>query len=170
VKRQPVGYPFTSRALWNFASRADTSMPESLNPRILQTDLLVEVLDNYGESIQAGAFPPFKLLEKLGGVKALPLAAQAQLQNRNPQTFQRWEAFLELDDGTGEIKNLEARLREAFEVPEIPSAIEGGATKDKQEGKSAESPKPTAASREDVAIKEWINGNGLDQTVATQLR
>ena len=103
-------------------------------------------------------------------MKALPLAAQTQLQNRNPQTFQRWEAFLELYDGTGEIKNLEARLREAFEVPEIPGAIEGAATEDKQEGKSAESPKPTAASREDVAIEEWINGGGLDQTVATQLR
>jgi energy-coupling factor transporter ATP-binding protein EcfA2 len=163
-------YPFTSRALWNSASRADTSMPESLNPRILQNDLLVEVLDNYGESIEAGAFPPFKLLEKLGGVKALPLAAQTQLQNRNPQTFQRWEAFLELYDGRGEIKNLEARLREAFEVPEIPSAAEGAVTEGKQEAKSAESPKPTAASREDVAIEEWINGSGLDQTVATQLR
>ena len=89
-------YPFTARALWNSASRADASMPESLNPRILQNDLLVEVLDNYGESIKVGAFPPFRLLEKLGGVKALPLAAQTELQNRNPQSFQRWEAFLEL--------------------------------------------------------------------------
>lgn len=163
-------YPFTPRALWNSASRADESMPVSLNPRILQNDLLVEVLDNYGESIQAGEFPPFKLLEKLGGVKTLPLAAQTQLQNRNPQIFQRWEAFLELYDGTGEIKNLEAPLRDAFEVPEIPGTIEGPPNKAEKEGKGAESPKPTAASREDVAIEKWINGGGLDQTVATQLR
>ena len=40
-------YPFTPRALWNAASRADRSMPERLNPRVLQNDLLVEVLDNY---------------------------------------------------------------------------------------------------------------------------
>lgn len=163
-------YPFTARALWNSASRADTSMPESLNPRILQNDLLVEVLDNYGELIQTGAFPPFKLLEKLGGVKALPLAAQTQLQNRNPQIFQRWEAFLELYDGTGEIKNLDAPLREAFEVPEIPGAAEEPAIKDDEDDKSAEKPKPSTASREDVAIEKWINGGGLEQTVATQLR
>lgn len=163
-------YPFTPRALWNSASRADAAMPESLNPRILQNDLLVEVLDNYGESIQTGTFPPFKLLEKLGGVKALPLAAQTQLQNRNPQIFQRWEAFLEIYDGTGEIKNLDAPLREAFEVPEIPGAAEEPAIKDDEHDKAAEKPKPSTASREDVAIEKWINGGGLEQTVATQLR
>ncbi|MEQ1899558.1 MAG: protein DpdH [Devosia sp.] len=163
-------YPFTARALWNSASRADASMPESLNPRILQNDLLVEVLDNYGDSIQVGAFPPFKLLEKLGGVKALPLAAQAQLQNRNPQIFQRWEAFLELYDGTGEIKNLDAPLREAFEVPEIPGAVEGPVIKDDQNEKPSKDTKSSTASREDLAIEEWIKDGGLEQTVATQLR
>ncbi len=163
-------YPFTPRALWNSASRADASMPESLNPRILQNDLLVEVLDNYGDSIQIGAFPPFKLLEKLGGVKALPLAAQAQLQNRNPQIFQRWEAFLELYDGTGEIKNLDAPLREAFEVPEIPGAVEGPGIKDDQDDKPSKDSKSSTASREDLAIEEWINDGGLEQTIATQLR
>ncbi len=163
-------YPFTRRALWNAALRADASMPTSLNPRILQNDLLVEVLDNYGEEIRTGAFPPFKLLEKLGGVKALPLAAQTQLHNRNPQMSKRWEAFLELYDGTGKITNLEAPLREAFEVPEIPGATEGKATNDIPEAKVAEIPKPTTASREDLAIEEWIHGGGLDQTVATQLR
>lgn len=163
-------YPFTRRALWNAALRADASMPGSLNPRILQNDLLVEVLDNYGEEIAAGAFPPFKLLEKLGGVKALPLAAQTQLQNRNPQIARRWEAFLELYDGTGKITNLEAPLREAFEVPEIPGATEEKAVNDAREVKVAEIPRPTTASREDLAIEAWIHGGGLDQTVATQLR
>ena len=164
-------YPFTPRALWNSASRADArSMPESLNPRILQNGLLVEVLDNYGESIQTGTFPPFKLLEKLGGVKVLPLAAQTQLRSRNPQSCQRWEAFLELYDGTGEIKNLDAPLREAFEVPEIPGAAEGPAIRQDEDEQPSEGPKQPTASREDVAIQKWINGSDLDQTVATQLR
>jgi energy-coupling factor transporter ATP-binding protein EcfA2 len=163
-------YPFTRRALWNAALRADASMPGGLNPRILQNDLLVEVLDNYGEEIAAGAFPPFKLLEKLGGVKALPLAAQTQLQNRNPQISQRWEAFLELYDGTGVIRNLEAPLREAFAVPEIPGAVDESGTDDKYEGEVAEIPKPATASREDLAIEKWIHGSGLDQTVVHQLR
>lgn len=165
-------YPFTPRALWNAASRADASMPEGLNPRILQNDLLVEVLDNFSSSIETGMFPPFRLLEKLGGVKALPLAAQSQLESRNPQTFQRWEAFLELYDGSGEIKNLDARLRDAFEVPEIPGAANGehgGEPAPVSDAKSEPS-KPKSASREDLAIETWINGSGLDQTVASQLR
>ena len=100
-----TAYILSRRALCGTPLRAPTpSMPESLNPRILQNDLLVEVLDNYGESLKVGGFPPFRLLEKSGGVKALPLAAQRELQNRDPQSFQRWEAFLELYDGTGEIK------------------------------------------------------------------
>lgn len=162
-------YPFTLRALWNSASRADGSMPHSLNPRILQNDLLVEVLDNSGESIETGAFPPFRLLAKLGGVKALPLSEQTQLQNRNPQVFERWAAFLELYDGTGEIKNLEPALRDAFDIPAIPGATEGQARTDHQT-EEAKKAKPATASREDLAIEDWINGVGLDQTVAAQLR
>ena len=115
-------YPFTPQALWNAASRADASMPDRLNPRVLQNDLLVEVLDNFGPEIATGKFPPFKLLEKLGGITALPVVAQDELANRNPQNFQRWAAFLELYDGTGKIANLDERLRAAFEVPEIPGA------------------------------------------------
>ncbi|MBZ9803380.1 protein DpdH [Mesorhizobium sp. ES1-6] len=163
-------YPFTPRALWNSASRADSSMPESLNPRILQNDLLVQVLDNYGETITTGNFPPYRLLEKLGGVKMLPLTAQVLLQNRNPQVFQRWEAFLELYDGSGEIKNLEAPLREAFGVPEIPDAAVAPVIKQGEDDGFSERLMPAVASREDQAIEAWINGKGLDQTVASQLR
>ena len=163
-------YPFTQRALWNSASRADASMPDSLNPRILQNGLLVEVLDNFGDSIQTGAFPPFRLLERLGGVKVLPLAAQTQLQSRNPQIFQRWEAFLELYDGTGNIKNLEAPLRDAFGVPEIPGAAEEPTTENIGDEELPEKLEQPKVSRDDVAIQKWINGNGLEQTVANQLR
>ncbi len=164
-------YPFTPDALWNSALRADaSSMPESMNPRVLQNNLLVEVLDNFGETIRNGTFPPIKLLEKLGGVKELPLAAQSQLQSRNPQSYQRWEAFLELYDGTGEIKNLDAHLREAFDVPEIPGAAEKPAIGQDEGRAPPEKPEKPKASREDVAIENWINGSGLEQPVATQLR
>ena len=116
-------YPFTPKALWIAASRADKdSMPERLNPRILQNDLLVEVLDNFGPEISTGTFPPFRLLEKLGGITGLPAVAQAELRNRNPQNYQRWAAFLEFYDGSGTIANLDERLRGAFDVPEIPGA------------------------------------------------
>lgn len=163
-------YPFTPQSLWNAASRADASMPDRLNPRVLQNDLLVEVLDNFGPEIATGKFPPFKLLEKLGGITALPAVAQAELRNRNPQNYQRWAAFLELYDGTGTIVNLDERLRTAFEVPEIPGA---GATKPPEETAetaSADAPRRSPASKEDLLIEEWVAGKGLDQTVANSLR
>jgi energy-coupling factor transporter ATP-binding protein EcfA2 len=163
-------YPFTPQSLWNAASRADGSMPERLNPRVLQNDLLVEVLDNFGPEIATGKFPPFKLLEKLGGITALPAVARAELQNRNPQNYQRWAAFLELYDGTGTIANLDERLRAAFEVPEIPGADAAKPTEPTTDGPSPEAPQRAPTSKEDLLIEQWIGGKGLDQTVANNLR
>lgn len=163
-------YPFTPQSLWNAALRADKSMPERLNPRVLQNDLLVEVLDNFGPEIATGKFPPFKLLEKLGWITELPAVAKTDLRNRNPQNYQRWTAFLELYDGTGIIANLDERLRAAFDVPEIPGA---GATKPQVETVemlSADAPQQSTASREDCLIEAWIAGKGLDQIVANSLR
>lgn len=162
-------YPFTPRALWNAALRADHSMPGSLNPRILQNDLLVEVLDNFGPSIATGNFPEFRLLEKLDGIKAMPAVAQADLQSRNPQNFRRWAAFLELYDGSGTIANLDERLRAAFGVPEIPGA--GAKASDPVEEPAAEEkPQRAPVSREELFIEKWVSGSVLDQTVATNLR
>ena len=163
-------YPFTPQALWNAASRADASMPERLNPRVLQNDLLVEVLDNFGPEIATGTFPPFKLLEKLGGITALPAVAQAELRNRNPQNYQRWAAFLELYDGTGAIANLDERLRAGFEIPEIPGADAAKPTEPATDAPTAEAPQRNTASKEDLLIEQWIGGQGLEQTVADKLR
>lgn len=163
-------YPFTPRALWNSAQRANDTLPESLNPRILQNDLLVEVLDNYGDSIRTGTFPPFQLLEKLKGVKLLPVAAQLQLEAKSPQYAGRWKAFLELYDGSGEIRNLDANLREALDVPEIPGASAGlQVAVEEVVEQPAEKNRP-APSREEVLLQNWSNGGDLDTTLATQLR
>ncbi len=165
-------YPFTPQALWNAASRADkSSMPERLNPRILQNDLLVEVLDNFGPAVSTGTFPPFELLEKLGGIVNLPVVAQDELANRNPQNFKRWAAFLELYDGTGKIANLDQRLRAAFEVPEIPGAGEAKPIEQFDDTASPDpGPQQTPASKEDLLIAQWIGGAGLDQAIATNLK
>lgn len=163
-------YPFTPDALWNAASRADASMPERLNPRVLQNDLFVEVLDNFGPEIATGTFPPFKLLEKLGGITALPAVAQAELRNRNPQNYQRWASFLELYDGTGTIANLDERLRAAFEVPEIPGADAAKPNRPTADTPTLEAPQRNVASKEDLLIEQWIGGQGLDQSIANNLR
>ena len=117
-------YPFTLRALWNAAKRVDPSMPGRLNPRILQNNLLVEVLDNHGPDIETGAYPSMQMLKKLGGIKHLKPVRRRELETRNPQHADRWTSLLELYDGTGKIVNLNEGMLEAFEIPEIPGAIE----------------------------------------------
>ncbi|WP_133250332.1 protein DpdH [Novacetimonas pomaceti] len=163
-------YPFTKQSLWNSAERADHSMPEQLNPRVLQNDLLVEVLDNFGPNIKLGTFPPFRLLEKLGGIKKLPAVVQAELQNRNPSNYHRWAAFLELYDGTGQIVNLDERLRAAFDVPKIPNAADAKPVEPLIETPSVEAVPGVQASREDIFIEQWVGGKGLDERVAQKLR
>lgn len=163
-------YPFTERSLWIAASRADNSMPRRLNPRVLQNDLLVEVLDNFGPEIATGRFPPFRLLEKLDGITQLPAVAQAELQSRNPQQYQRWAAFLELYDGTGTIANLDDRLRAAFDVPEIPGADAAKPSAPTTEVATPEVSSGRMASKDDLLIEQWISGKGLDQNIANSLR
>ncbi len=165
-------YPFTQRSLWIGANRVDQSMPTSLNPRILQNDLLVEVLDTFAPTIEAGEYPPPRLLEKLGGVKQLTLASENALKSRDPGHAGRWTAFLELYDGTGAITNLSDALRGAFSIPEIPNAAEPGrvpAPAPDEPVSPPASPMPRA-SADDVLIETWIRGGGLDQTLATRLR
>lgn len=167
-------YPFTKTALWNSAKRVDPSMPASLNPRILQNDLLVEVLDNFAPAIKSGEFPPPKLLEKFGGVKHLRLAEETALQSRSPLNAGRWKAFLEIYDGTGKILNLPGPLREAFSVPEIPSA---NAMPTPVSAATGPAPTPTqevqvqsTTSPDDLAIQKWTRGGGLDENIARRVR
>lgn len=103
-----------------------------------------------------GTFPPFKLLEKLGGITMLPAVAQADLRNRNPQNYQRLAAFLELYDGTGTIANLDERLRATFEVPEIPGA--GTAMPNRP---TVDMPPPKLRSAMPPARKIFGSSNGL---------
>ena len=160
-------YPFTEQALWNAASRMDPALPKALNPRILQNDVLAEVLDNCAPAISTGQYPPGRLLQKLDGVRGLSLADQTTLMRRDPQEAERWMALLEIYDGSGRIMNLPAELREAFSVPAIPEAAEGRPTsnEDRQPG-----PATPTRNADDIAIEAWIRGEFLDQRVASKLR
>lgn len=163
-------YPFTETALWHGAMRADESLPRSLNPRVLQNDLLAEVLDVHEPTILAGEFPPYPLLAKLGGVLKLNLTARDQISSRRPEDAERLIAFLELYDGSGEVKNLPADLREAFGVPEIPGVGEAAPELMKPADEQPKpAPRPTA-SPQDRALEAWIGGAALDQQVANALR
>jgi hypothetical protein len=164
-------YPFTERSLWIGAERVDRSGSGRMNPRTIQNDLLVEVLDTFGPSLAAGEYPPPRLLEKLGGVKQLPLSAETHLKRQDPHHAGRWMALLELYDGAGKVIALANPLLEAFSIPAIPHASESALPP------ATAAPAPVGvpaaqpiATTEDLAIQAWIRGGGLDATVAQKLR
>ena len=164
-------YPFTERALSIGADRVDRSQSGRLNPRTVQNELLVEVLDTFSSSIAAGEYPPSRLLEKLGGVKHLALAAETDLKRQNPHAAGRWMALLELYDGTGEVVNLAEPLRDAFSVPKIPRAGDSFPADTPTTTSTQQVPiAQPAVSADDFAIQAWIRGGGLDATVAQKLR
>ena len=163
-------YPFTQTALWNAAKRVDETLPRSLNPRVLQNNLLAEVLDVYEPAIRTGEFPPHTLIAKLGGVTELKLAARDEISSRRPQDADRIMAFLELYDGTGEVKNLPVELRDAFGVPEIPGAIAGDIPQLSGEPEESKPAPKTDSSPQDRAIEAWVDGGVLDQQVANAIR
>lgn len=164
-------YPFTERSLWIGAERVDRSGSKRMNPRTIQNDLLVEVLDTFAPSLAAGEFPPPRLLEKLGGVKHLPLAAETDLKRQNPHLAGRWMALLELYDGTGKVIPLPKPLLEALSVPPIPDAGHTTPTPTVAPPTAVDAPvaQPTVTA-DDLAIQAWIRGGGLDATVAQKLR
>lgn len=160
-------YPFTERALWIGAERVDRAQSGRINPRTIQNDLLVEVLDTFAPTIATGEYPPSRLLDKLGGAKHLQLGAETELQRKDPHLAGRWMALLELYDGTGKVTNLSESLRAAFSIPTIPdTADEPPPGPDKPPERVVPSP----VSADDLAIQHWIRGNGLDPTVAQKLR
>lgn len=162
-------YPFTATALWNAAKRTDHGLPEKLNPRIVQNEVLVRVLDNYAPAIANRAFPPHRLLEQLGGEMQLDLQSTDKLQRFLPEEHGRVTAFLELYDGTGRLVNLPEPLRNAFGIPLIPD-VEVGEEPIHIEPSGGGGERPKAVNPNTVALEKWARGDDLGQNIANELR
>ncbi|GAU81823.1 protein DpdH [Bosea sp. BIWAKO-01] len=164
-------YPFTKTALFKAASLADQGLPDKLNPRILQNNVLVPFFDNSADSLAAGTFPPARLLEQLGGRSSLDLGSADKLKRQFPEAAGRLTTFLELYDGSGRLRNMPEEVRSAFSIPEISDAQVVVSPVDAV----YESPPQPVSERliEDPQItrlKDWARGGDLDQTLAQTLR
>jgi len=160
-------YPFTSRALWNMARRADDQVEEAFNPRTLQTGVLLPVLDEAASTLATGHFPPETLLAKLGGHRTLDAAARRELRRLASGEEGRLGALLELWDGSGHLVNLPASLREAFGAPAIPEAGEAAPDPNEEDrvGVMVAAPVIDHRSREEKELEAWAKGAGLDKAV-----
>lgn len=161
------GYPFTARALWLMANRADDQVEDAFNPRTLQSGVLLPVLDEGAPALATGQFPPKSLLDKLGGNRSLDAAARQELRRLVGGEDGRVGALLELWDGSGHLVNLPTPLREAFGAPTIPDAEAAPAVDVDKPRPSNDRPAIVPAvdqrSREEKELEPWAKGGTLDR-------
>ncbi len=160
-------YPFTPRALWLMANRADDQVEDAFNPRTLQSAVLLPVLSDGAPALATGQFPPKSLLDKLGGNRSLDAAARQELRRLVGGEDGRIGALLELWDGSGHLVNLPAPLREAFGAPTIPDAeaapgVEVGEPKVSND-RPVFVPAVDQRSREEKELEPWAKGGTLDK-------
>ncbi|MEY9697540.1 hypothetical protein ABIE71_000283 [Bradyrhizobium diazoefficiens] len=160
-------YPFTQTALQNASIHVHKSKPDAMNPRILQNEVLAEVLDVNETSILTGQFPSMQFVDRLG-MDSIKTNDRGRLKNVGSDFADRLIPFLEFYDGSGRIFDLPAGLRGAFGIPPIPEDVV-------ESDDSIAEPQPDEPSSPKVdveadAINEWARGGILDQRVAQGLR
>ncbi len=162
-------YPFTQRALWTMAGRADDQVEDAFNPRTLQSGVLLPVLDDAAPALSTGQFPPKSLVDKLGGNRSLDAAARRELRRLVGGEEGRMGALLELWDGTGHLVNLPDELLDAFGAPRIPDAVaatdETEVSPTEKEQVQIKAPVVDQRSREEKELEAWAKEGVLDKAV-----
>lgn len=166
-------YPFTESALWNSTLRVhDKALSDVLNPRILQNDLLVELLQNHHIDIRNGQFPTRQMIDKFGGASKLDFTNIDRLERVISKNGDRWIASQDFFFGSANLTPLSVELESAFDIPTIPKDIVDNSGKNT----SVITP-PEELSKTDVQfnidvekLAAWGKGNPLDQVLANKLR
>ncbi len=162
-------YPFTPRALWNMALRADDQLETRFNPRVLQRSVLVRVLDNHADALAAGAFPPRALLDHLGGVKELGAIETDGLRRVVPaDQYDRVLTFQELWDGSSSVRGIPEDIREALDLPKL--SVRTGPGPEPGPQPSPPPPPPPPGDQRLAQLDAWASGAVLEQRLTTTLR
>ena len=164
-------YPFTERALWNMAERADPLLGQEFNPRVLQSNVLAHVLADYGSTVAEGAFPPVELLDQLKDSKRrLSVLDQNNIRRQAPMEADRLITALELYDGSGKLVNLDEGISSSFNLPKLGD-VKGPTPKPID-------PSPSPSPRRQVPdvdprileLHDWAEGRHLSQNLSQELR
>lgn len=159
-------YPFTDRALWNMAERADQRLGQEFNPRILQKDVLARVLADHGPALAEGTFPPIELLDELGGSRRLSMLDQSAVHRQVPEAADRLLAAIELYDGNGKLVNLDEGIRQAFNLPTLSDAKEPPP----HDEKTGPEPREPTLDLRVQQLHGWAEGKFLSQSLSQELR
>jgi len=171
-------YPFTKTAIAQMFGRVTD---KGMNPRLLIMDVLKHTLNNYGEHILNGEFPPPALLQHFKGSKMSALMLQ-ELERRDMKNGNRRQVLIELWTDSSELVNLHPGIHEAFALPmlsDLPEAtsyeIYDGETETVNEPKEPQIVKKETQLPDKLIAKlqqldQWLNGGGISQNLAQELR
>lgn len=162
-------YPFTAKAIERMLERVSGGR---FNPRLIIKDILRHTLENYADSLAGGQFPPPALVQHFGGSR-IGANLRMQIRAADPVNHDRREALIDLwTDGT-KITNLDARIHEAFDLPQLGN-VESVPTTQVPVQPTATAPQVVAASSRLegrlLQLDEWANGAKLPQEAAQELR
>lgn len=162
-------YPFTAKAIERMLERVSGGR---FNPRLIIKDILRHTLENYADSLADGQFPPPALVQHFGGAR-IGANLRMQIRAADPLNHDRREVLIDLwTDGT-KLSNLDARIHEAFDLPQLVN-VESVATVQTPTQAAAATPQAaTTSSRLEGRLRqldEWANGAQLPQEVAQELR
>jgi len=163
-------YPFTERALWNMIRRADERTEDAFNPRSLQTGVLAPVMDDHASSLRDGQFPPAALLTELGEERKLGVRERGALAIKAGAEAPRWNALLELWDGSGAIVNLSPGILEAFSIKPLSDTEVQSTDEETRSPLPQNQPKPASRPKEEEEIERWANGAPIGERTAEKLR
>jgi hypothetical protein len=167
-------YPFTERALWIMAERADQALGQEFNPRVLQSNVLAHVLADYGSTIAEGAFPPVELLGQLkDSSRHLSMLDQSNIRRQVPIEADRLITALELYDGSGSLLDLNEGIRVSFNLPKLVLTYPGptGHT-GPVEATGPVIPKPPVPNVDPriLELHGWAEGKHLSTRLSQELR
>ncbi|GAN75849.1 protein DpdH [Acidisphaera rubrifaciens] len=176
----PVGlYPFTASALVTLARRSRADDGEVFNPREFQKKVLKPVLIDEASALAGDQFPTMRFLTQMGGAEIENLDRQ-RLQDAAGARFERYLTFFQLWN-EGRLSGASPEIMRAFGLSPIP-ALNGAGAAAPPPPPAPTAPstggvdrtaivRPAPAADPDAAqLSRWVDGGGLDQSLAHRLR
>lgn len=153
-------YPFNREAIHIMYERVTGE--ERFNPRFMLSQVIKHTLDNYGDHVASGMFPPAAMFDHFGSRKKNRLAPVQlkKLQSSDPQNADRRETLIELWSYNNDVVNLHPTVHEAFLLPMLSGTSSSLESVDNQQSKVIEattSELPERVQAHISALKMWNN-------------
>lgn len=173
-------YPFTASTLVTLARRSHADDGEAFNPREFQKQVLKPVLIDQAADLAADRFPTTRFLAQMGGAEIENLDRQ-RLQDAAGANFDRYLAFFQLWN-EGRLTGASPGVMRAFGLSPLTGLTGAGSSTPPPPRPAPPTATPHAtgpapivrpappADPDAAQLSRWVEGGGLDQTLAHRLR